>query len=524
MKKRLILLLLCILCICTACGKPELTEVPPITAAPTEEPTAAPTPEPTPEAIPFTEAYLMLSEPEAFGRLVDTYALTTEYQGVTYWFSKKQADAEALLKQYAAQCELLDAAGYDTSGLLVYIFPNGSDYSDSAARAVHLNAETVGTPEAIRVTLGAILGDYTNAGYLYALSQKICGTDADASPDANAFLQRPELLNLVSPCFTDPYVDGEALTACQALSLRLLNGMDDPYAGEEAFLKERDTYAGEIGADFVPTTVRYAYNSKTCPVRAQTYDMEIFLTPDYPEYTLPGYPDLHFDPLFAADTMIRFFDVLDAQSKELCRLFRVEKGEYLPVRMTDSYDDGGETGGWFSIVGNQPMIIARMYFILRHEYVHYMYYRSSGGWEEDDLLWCNEALAYWYGRIDMFEIQYLYAQQSPYSTAVWAEFLGEAFDTPEDYVTYCNICARWILDTEGRNALRYDLKKPLGGNKESFGGYFIETYGEQAFIDCMVDPTQAEILFGKTVDEIVEDWMDWLPPLTDKQREIMAED
>ena len=36
--------------------------------------------------------------------------------------------------------------------------------------------------------------------------------------------------------------------------------------------------------------------------------------------------------------------------------------------------------------------------------------------------------------------------------------------------------------------------------------------------------TQAETLFGKTVDDIVEDWMDWLPPLTDQQREIMAED
>lgn len=512
-------LLLCLLLLIGCGGSGQQT----VTEAPTAAPTEAPTPEPTEEPSPFSEAYLMLSEPEAFGRLVNSNALTAELDGVTYWLSTKQTEPVALMNACAAQCETLAALGYDTAGLTVYILPNGSDYSDSAAKAAHLNPDTVGQAEAFRVLLGAILGDYTNAGYLYALSQKIAGAEADASPDADMFLRTPELLNLVSPCFTERYVDGSALAACRALAMRLLNEMDDPYAGEEAFLQRRDVYAEAIGADFTPTAVRYTYNSETCPVRAQTYDMEIFLSSDYPEYTFQDYPDVHFDPLFAADTMIRFFDVLDAQSKELCRLFRVEKGEYLPVRMTDSYDDGGETGGWFSIVGNQPMIIARMYFILRHEYVHYMYYRSSGGWEEDDLLWCNEALAYWYGRIDMFEIQYLYAQQSPYSTAVWAEFLGEAFDTPEDYVTYCNICARWILDTEGRNALRYDLKKPLGGNKESFGGYFIETYGEQAFIDCMVDPTQAETLFGKTVDDIVEDWMDWLPPLTDEQRELLSD-
>ncbi len=474
--------------------------------------------------IRFTETYLSVTEPEAFGYLVNTYAQQTAYRDVTYWFSKDQSDCKALVKKYAAQCEKLSALGYDTTGLTVYVFANGSDYSDSGSKSVHLRPESVGTPEAICVTLGAILGDYTNAGYLYALSQKICGTDADATPDANIFLQRPELLNLVSPCFTDPYVDGETLAACQALARRLMNRMDDPYAGEEAFLKQRDAYAEEIGAAFEPTTVRYMYDSKTCPVKAQTYDMEIFLTPDYPEYTLPDYPDLHIDPLFAADTMIRFYDVLDAQSKELCTLFRLEKDGYLPVRLTNSYDDGGETGGWFVNYRNQPMIIARMYFILRHEYVHYLYDRSVGGHDDDTFLWCNESLAYWYGRIDMFEMQHLYAQQSTQSQEIWAEFLGKPYDTPEDYVTFCNLNARWILDTEGRNALRYDLKKPLGGNKESFGCYFIETYGEQAFIDCMVDPSLAESRFGKTVDDIVEDWMDWLPPLTDKQREILEED
>ncbi|MBR0507718.1 MAG: hypothetical protein IJJ86_03835 [Clostridia bacterium] len=511
--KKTIIMLLCLILLIGCGGTGQQTA--------TEAPTEAPTPEPTEEPSPFTEAYLAFSEPEAFGRLISSNALTAERNGVTYWFSTKQADATVLMNVCAGQCEMLSALGYDTAGLTVYILPDGSDYSDSEQKAAHLNPDTVGSPEAFRVLLGTILGDYTNAGYLYALSQKIAGTTPDASPDANVFLAQPELLNLVSPCFTEPYVDGETLAACRALAVRLLSETDDPYAGEEAFLTLRDAYAAEIGADFTPTTVRYTYNSKTCPVRAQTYDMEIFLSSDYPEYTFQDYPDVHFDPLFAADTMIRFFDVLDAQSKELSKLFRVEKGEYLPVRLTDSYDDGGETGGWFSIEDNQPVIIARMYFILRHEYVHYMYYRVFGGWEENDLLWCNEALAYWYGRIDMFELQHLFAQQDAHNMGEWETFLGEPFDTPEDYVTYCNLSARRILDTEGRNALRYDLKKPLGGNKESFGAYFIETYGEQAFIDCMIDPSAAESRFGKTVDEIVEDWMDWLPPLTETQRDLL---
>ncbi len=514
-------LLLCLLLLIGCGGSGQQT----VTEAPTAAPTEAPTPEPTEEPSPFSEAYLMLSEPEAFGRLVNSNALTAERDGVIYWLSTKQTEPVALMNACAAQCETLAALGYDTAGLTVYILPNGSDYSDSAAKAAHLNPDTVGQAEAFRVLLGAILGDYTNAGYLYALSQKIAGAEADASPDADVFLRTPELLNLVSPCFTERYVDGSALAACRALAMRLLNEMDDPYAGEEAFLQRRDVYAEAIGADFTPTAVRYTYNSETCPVRAQTYDMEIFLSSDYPEMTFEKIPDLHFDPLFAADTMIRFFDALDAQSRELSALFKMEKGEYLPVRLTNSYDDGGQTGGWFVTNWHQPKIIARTYSALRHEYVHYLYYRAIGEDEEMNVRWCNESLAYWYGRIEDFETRRLYMENKPENAQVYLELLGKPFKTPEDYVTFCRLVAKWTLDSEGRNGLRYELKKYIGGNigKVSFGDYFIQTYGEQAFIDCIIDPSLSESVCGKPIDSVVEDWMDWLPPLTDEQRELLSD-
>ena len=224
--------------------------------------------------------------------------------------------------------------------------------------------------------------------------------------------------------------------------------------------------------------------------------------------------------------MIRFFDEVDQLTRELRTLFQVDREEYLTVRFTDTYEDGsgGQTGGIFYYKNERNKgIIARKFDALRHEYVHYLYACRVDVDGAEHVQWCNEALAYWYGQADNYAYFRLAYRVDEAARWYFETLLGQPFDAPEDYVAFCILNAREILDSQGRNMLRYDLMKDLGGYKEAFGAYFIETYGEQTFIDCMLAPSLTEARCGKVLEDIVEDWMDALPELNEVQRALLSE-
>ncbi|MBQ5633788.1 MAG: hypothetical protein IIV11_02780, partial [Clostridia bacterium] len=56
---------------------------------------------------------------------------------------------------------------------------------------------------------------------------------------------------------------------------------------------------------------------------------------------------------------------------------------------------------------------------------------------------------------------------------------------------------------------RYSLISLYNG-RLSFGDYFVQTYGEEAFIECMLAPQRTRSTLGLTMDEIVDGWCIWL--------------
>lgn len=69
-------------------------------------------------------------------------------------------------------------------------------------RGAYLSVDVVETAEQVNLTLRALLGEYTNYGYLYALSSyasELLGWERFdvADPDGQVFLDTPPLLNLV---------------------------------------------------------------------------------------------------------------------------------------------------------------------------------------------------------------------------------------------------------------------------------------------------------------------------------------
>lgn len=499
------------------------------TAEPSAELTAEPSAAPSPEPIAFAEKHLKIIEPEAFGPVINDNARNAELEGVAYWISKKQAEADALVRKQAELMAYLNGKGFDTAGATVYIIPQGSDYSDHENRAAHIAPESVGTPAAVRSVLGALLGDHTNAGYLYALAERISaelgyeGEAPAAEPDETVFENSPILLNLAAPCFMEEYCGAPEREACMALARKLLNEMTDPYSGEAEFVGLIGKYAEEKGIGFAPLSVKFAYNGKTCPIKVLTSDLNIYLSSDYKKLTPEDHPESDYDPMFDAARMMAWFNDLDAFTVRLRELFKIEKDEYLDVHLTDTYADMGLTGGAFFYYGTKKQICAREFDSIEHEYTHYLYSFYNEGQYDD--VWNNEVLAYWYGQRGTFEYHQQLISLDEYNGEYWAAVLGEEYDTPEDFKKLTDISAAYVLLDNGRSGLRSDLMKYLGGSyaKVSFAGYFIETYGEESFVACMLEPVKAKSLIGIEIEDAAEDWMDRLPELTEEQIWLLSD-
>ena len=491
-----------------------------------EQPTEQPTEEAPEKHIEFTTEHLRIIEPEAFGPVINDNMHKTELEGVVYWVPKDLPEGEELVKKQAELMAFLGGKGFETAGATVYIIKNGSVYSESDNTAAHMDPESVGTAAAIRATLGALMGDYTNAGYLYALAESIAAEmgaepTAAAEPNVKVFQNYPVLLNLTAPCFMEEYNAAFKVEACRALAVKLLEKMDDPYSGEAGFLGLLKEYAGENGIEFTPTAVKYAYNGKTCPVKILTSDLKINISTDYVRVTPLDYPNSTYDPLFDADRMMLWFDEVDSFTIRLRELFGIDTWGHLDVSFTDTYANGAETGGVFYYYGTKRCIYAREFDSLKHEYVHYLYSIANEGEYGDT--WRNEVLAYWYGREDEYEYYEYKASLNGAYREYWEAVIGEEYDSIEDYDKFSDITAAMIMLNDGRNGLRFSLMKDLGGGraKQSFAGYFIKAYGEETFIACMLDPSKSEELIGKSPEEAVEDWMDALPELTEEQLELL---
>ena len=68
----------------------------------------------------------------------------------------------------------------------------------------------------------------------------------------------------------------------------------------------------------------------------------------------------------------------------------------------------------------------------------------------------------------------------------------------------------YLSTTPQKNELLRLLKTDYDYGAVSFGGYFAELYGEAALIECMMYPEKTPTFTEKTLDEIVDDWCEWI--------------
>lgn len=468
----------------------------------------------------YTEEYLRISEPYGEDFIFNGNVFQVSVNGHTYAFhsSIPEPVSNQFILAQEGLCQLLERNGISTAGQTYRVLENYSNWTDSANQVSYYGLNMLKSWKQVLTTVQAALGDYTNYGYLYALSNKVAADlgwkqdEISKSASGEALSENTRLLNLVYPCFDEKYTDAADIESCKLVAKELLSGLENIWS-EEAFLQAQLDYAQSKSLDFQPTYLTFAYYSPSCPLKLQTKYLEVFR--DYTFQASGEFLAGYIEQDYMADTgsLIHTFEWFDEQLTQIrgaFASFEMPEGDIVPVRMCAELPRGFlsqhfESGGIYVHVRGERNIYATTVTVLAHEYTHYLYDLCCGGNLTAYEPWHNEAVAYYLSVGSNFEKRWIFASQDKNGYMESIETLiGQAYDEPLDEIRFL------------RRALREDSDQCLFFLKNisnqqiiasAFGEYFVRTYGKDAYLRCMLDASKTKDITGKTLDEVLDDWI-----------------
>lgn len=459
----------------------------------------------------YTEVYQHVSEPYGSGFFYQGIVNQVIVNNHTYEFDAAISEEErtTFVTEQEKLCKLLEKNDLSTVGLTFRIFDSYPNRTESENGFAYYGLDTMKTWEQALTTIQACKGDYTNYGYLYALSNRVAEELKWSCDDAIVeneivFVNDSSFLNLVYPCFAEKYSERAEIDACKALAKKLLATTEDIWS-EEEFLRERESYAENKSVNFEPTYVLFAYNGESCPLKLSCKYMEVFWDNSFvanKEYLDGNIPKDYVD---GVSGLTHTFEWLDEQLTMYCEKFGVVPDQLISVQMMEVLPPNAlahKTGGLYYNEAGQGKVYATTVTVLAHEYMHHIYWLLCGSSDPEYEGWQNEVVAYYYtvGQRYEYRVNIINHVDSSYRERLEA-MIGEAYDEPLDYIKFVRIGWR-----ETGNDYIYYLK-----NKHdlcsAFGEYFVRIYGEDIFLKSMMYPSRVEELTGLSMDEIVEDWV-----------------
>jgi hypothetical protein len=460
----------------------------------------------------YTEEYVDILMIGGNSKLISQNMQVTTVGENKFYFERwiSEEDRADYIKSQMEIFDLLAKNGIEAEGLKIYVLPDIVNYVMKPADSMFIIPESGGTVDQIRLTLQLIFGEYTNYGYVYSLSEHMAGQlrrrgDAEFSLDESVFKEKPELLNLVYPCFSSEYYAESDIESCKALSRKILGKTSNAYGGEGEFLSALDEYIGQRKTDLKRSYLEFAFGDGDRPLKIRTRFLQVFLDEDYVGSCPLTEKSVLDDPMFNFRNMLRFFEFADSDIADVRMRFGFEDDYRIPVYVQDinqGFPQGGDVAGIF--YPNEVKIVAESIYTLTHEYTHYIDCLVDKSNADDN--WCTEVLACYFGKNMSYAERLAIAKSG--DRDVWtveqlSELLGQPYDSAEDEIMFLS-----IMNAYEENP-RYSVTGLYNG-RLSFGNYFVTSYGEQAFIECMLSPGSAKRIIGCSVNDVLDDWCDWL--------------
>lgn len=502
MRNRMLLLLLALVLLLSACG-PEATH-------PTEVDSTVPGP--TQPKYEFTAMKETFFYPSMVHPSVEreVYHTATAY-GDMYAFADYLQEAERFVQLQLTLLNYLQYCGVELPDL-DYI---GTDYNGSFSAQdrsqVYISLNDMGTWQQVLATLQGIWGDYTDYGYLYAISNILAadlGWITDVYHQAtdsqlNAFfLNNPYALDLHYPSFTERYASEDTVVCCKTLSHILLQKQDLQYMLSQPIEVQIQNYRGLIedyacfiGLDYQRLDMGFSFYAQDIPLRIQTAYAEMLVEENY----LEPYQEV-YGSYFSTDRLI--YQTTAELTNEMADAVNYVQmdGQVEPFTLywmsqqsgTEKY---GETN--FRIKNNWTINSAytgTIYFAM-HAYYRHLEHMITGTTSSK---WQSMAFAE-YGNFRHPYAKILNDHSSTHQKAyaeLFSQYMGR------EYVINSDDC--YIIQ---------DILSFINGSKVvdapssvSCARYLMLEFGEKNVMELLLNPKQVEEVAGRNWTSIEKEW------------------
>ncbi len=463
----------------------------------------------------YVQEFVRISDLFGEGWLINGNLAVTEDENNNYYFDNNIPEnlRATYINNQKKIFSVLTENGVEVEQSNIYVLSGIQDRSVKSDNSMYIDVSSSGNISQINATLQLVLGEYTNYGYIYSLSNYIAekfnwNVDKSATLNESVFHENKNLLNLVYPCYSNKYANQEQISACQALANEILSCMSNPFAGQEEFKRQLDEYILKENFECDRTNLVFAFGGDNCPLKIRTDYLEVYLNSDYRGSCLLTEKSLNDDPMFNFQNLIDFWEYVDSDLSEVRKQFGFNDSNVISVYVQElniGIAQNGEAGGYFHVTVDGPQILMEDIYSITHEYTHYIDFCMDKNLN-DDIDWCSEVLACFYGK-NMSYVERIVKANSG-DPNVWtiellSNLIGSVYDSVDDEIMFMNIMNAY------EEKPKYALMTLYNG-RLSFGCYFVDTYGEDAFIECMLSPNSSNSIIGCSIDKVVNDWCIWL--------------
>lgn len=437
----------------------------------------------------------------------DMYVFTTYWQEAER-FADLQLTLLEHLRQYGVKIPQLAYIGTDYNG----------SFSNESRSQVYISLNDMGCWQQILATLQGIWGDYTDYGYLYAVSNAfavelgwITDTTIITSDEQlnTYFTANPYALNLQYPSFTERYASEETVHFCKALSQRLIKQsylrslVSQPIETQlEAYRNLIANYAADLQVDYDRNNEAYSFYAEAIPLRIKTEYAVLLVEETYKE----PYPEIHGD-YFSTDRLIyQTATELTGHMADAVSYVGLE-GQVEPFTLYwMSQESGTEKygGTYFRLKNHWTLNSAytgTIYFAM-HAYYRHLEHMITGTTSSK---WQSMAFA----ECGNFRHPYAKKQNDHYCTNVDAYVDLFRQYTGRDYMLNGVDCY-----------LIYDILAYINGSTTgdaassvSCARYLMRELGEETVMELLLNPKQVEDVAGRNWTSIEKEWKQYLSDL-----------
>lgn len=458
-------------------------------------------------------------------RRVDFLSLTND-EGYFFCDTADTEKANGFINAQRTLLQFLRDCGMETPRINYFAMDSDDSFGESEKKRAHMALSDAKSYRQVLITLQTLWGEYTDYGYLYAVSNAVAAdlgwqTDtteyAEQSTLETFFVENPEALNLLYPCFAATYASEETIRNCKTLSTQLLEQIDlrkalaKPVSEQvDDFRVLVDAYAQELSVTFSRQESGYAYYGEYIPLKISTPYVLHMIERGYDDFSRADMEKLGDDTWDYFSEYHAIFATVDIMNEEIARsveYFGLEDAVGVvamnwictesSVELFNKPNQSCYNPGYDDPKFGGTIYLTEIFDYL-HEYFHHFEFILD---YEIAQTWQSQAFA------DLGKAQSQHAHRLMERQFSGEPFKGTFFDCygreyrsgMDDYYD--------AFDLLCYLAGLYEFDYNTGGaDWNSLTHYLLDRYGEDTVVRILLFPEIVETVTGKTWDDLEADW------------------